>query len=134
MKIRKAKEADRESFIQIYLSAFTTADEDNAKNLFEEKLSNPMTGFILLAEEDEKIVGIVAVDIIELMGHIVGLAVTQAYRQRGIGTSLIKEAIESTTKMNRNVRNLIMTGGKHTVKIAKKFGFIQNDFIWVKCV
>ena len=134
MKLRKAEEEDREKFIKIYLNGFAHAEEKTAKELFEEKLSNPMMGFILLAEEEDEIVGIVAVDIIELTGHIVGLSVLENYRQRGIGTALVKEVIETTTKMNRNVRHLVMTGGKHTEQIAQKFGFIQNEFIWVKYI
>ena len=134
VNIRKATESDRESFIELYLSCFKTAEEKLAKDLFEEKLSNPMTGFILLAEEDSKPVGIVTVDIIELTGHIVGLGVKEEWRKQGIGTALIKEAIESTTKMNRNIRHLVMTGKHNTIKIAKKFGFVQNDFMWVKYV
>jgi len=133
MKIRKAEEKDREVFIEVYTRNFSQTDKETAKDLFEEKLSNPMQGLVLLAEEDNKVVGLVAVDIIDLMGHIVGLCVEKDYRQRGIGTALVKEAIDRTRKLNQNVRHIIMTGGKYTVKIAQKFGFEATDrFLLVK--
>lgn len=134
MKIRNGIEDDKENFVKLYLSCFVQTNEQTVKTLFEEKLSNPMTGIVLVAEENGELIGSVAVDIIELTGHIVGLCVRTEDRQKGIGTALIKNAIETTTKMNRNVRHLVMTGGKYTTQIAKKFGFAQNTFVWVKYV
>ena len=137
MLIRWAKEQDREAFIDIYSKNFGLVDNqvsETAQDLFEEKLSNPLTGLVLLAEEGDKIVGIVAVDILELTGHIVGLAVLKDHQRKGIGTALVKSVIETMPKISRNIRHLVLTGGTPTVRIAQKFGFISNDVVWVKYI
>jgi ribosomal protein S18 acetylase RimI-like enzyme len=133
LKIRRAEDKDKETFVKIYISNFSNVDEESAKDLFEEKMRNPMGGRVLLAEVDNEVVGIVAIDIIDLMGHIVGLAVNPSHRKLGIGTKLIEAVIDLVPKINANITHVIMTGGTPTTKIATKLGFVTADrFLLVK--
>ncbi len=85
--------------------------------------------FCLVAEADEKIVGAVWVRIMNDYGHIddetpsFAISLYPEYRNKGIGTALMKSMINLLKSENYKQTSLAVQNANYAVKMYKKVGF-----------
>lgn len=114
MQIRKVTKEDLESFVEVYTKSYKGLEEyaytrrREIKNYFKWLMARDGDGFIV-AEIDDIAVGFVACDtnwisIFERrrVGEIHELFVLPEFRGRGIGSTLLKKAIEHSRRRGRN--------------------------------
>ena len=82
------------------------ASIDQVSSLLEKAVTDGTRGFLLLARDDSRIVGVAYVATIPSVEHcglvawLEELYVTPAYRSRGIGTALVEAVLERARKMD----------------------------------
>jgi GNAT superfamily N-acetyltransferase len=130
VQIRKVTKEDLESFVEVYTKSYKGLEEyaytrrREIKNYFKWLMARDGDGFIV-AEIDDIAVGFVACDtnwisIFERrrVGEIHELFVLPEFRERGIGSTLLKRAIEHSRERGRNKAEL--WAGRTNYK-ARKF-------------
>ncbi len=118
MRIRNVRREDIDAFVKVYEEAYRGLEEyaytrrRDIRNYFKWLYSRDKDGF-MIAEDGDKAVGFVACDtnwisIFERkkVGEIHEIFVLPEYRGRGIGTELMRLAIEYARKRGRNVAEL----------------------------
>lgn len=138
--IRKAKESDIPSLDKLNKEMHQhLADLYGIKDIEKEYFTEEDIPNVIVAEEDEKIVGYIVfnekVKGDEWYGphiYLEELAVTKQFRNRGIGRELIKRVLEVAERKNVNV--VADTFFKNTVaiKFYEKNGFIPFSLILVR--
>lgn len=107
------KEITKLPELQIYIKDFGKSKDDIA----------------LVAELNNKIVGIIWTRIMNDYGHIddktpsLAMSVDKEYQKRGIGTSLLKNMIESLKENNYKKVSLSVQKENYAVRLYKKVGF-----------
>ncbi len=150
MNIRKAKIEDYDKIIELYKELY------DAEKIFDKNLSSTYNvsekqkeeiqkriksrkEIFLVAEEDDKIIGLIDGYIIDNSNHIekVGyldhLCVNKKYRKLGIGENLIKEF--SNKMKNKNVTYLKLNAFEKNlpaIALYEKLGFEEYSIYYMK--
>jgi len=148
VKIRKVKASDIDSFIKLYIEAYKGLNKyaynkrKDIKHYFKWLLSRDANGF-LIAELNEP-VGFIACDTnwfsyVELrhVGEIHEVFVHPNYRRQGIGSTLLKKAIEYAKSRNRKIAGLwVGVENYEAKKFYEKFGFNERVTIgkWTRMI
>ena len=136
MNIRKAKNTDAEDLKVLYfeyLTKFPPKEEQDMAHWAEllAKFEKDDHMYLLVAEEDRKVVSSVQMAIIESLTHnvrpfaVIENVVTHAdYRNRGYASALLQEASEIAKKMNC-YKAFLETGSnkESTLKFYRNNGF-----------
>ena len=152
MNIRKAKIEDYDKIIELYKELY------DAEKIFDKNLSSTYNvsekqkeeiqkriksrkEIFLVAEEDDKIIGLIDGYIIDNSNHIekVGyldhLCVNKKYRKLGIGENLIKEF--SNKMKNKNVTYLKLNAFEKNlpaIALYEKLGFEEYSIYYMKII
>jgi len=131
MKIRNVTKRDQKKITELYHQLYP---ERKQKRTIPIKKFNAKS-FILVAEEKKKIVGFTWVTFISYgisrFGYIEELFVKKDFRNRGIGTSLVKKTMKKMKKLK--VDALFVTTGrknKNAIKLYKDLGFKITKGYW----
>lgn len=115
MIIRKYTESDRTGLIQLWAESFPDDPPHNepskmiqAKVLVDDQ--------IFVAEENEQVIGACMAGYDGHRGWLYSIAVASAQRRRGIGRSLIEEAMKSLKELGCIKVNLQIRASNHEVK------------------
>ncbi|MBD5111905.1 MAG: GNAT family N-acetyltransferase [Ruminococcaceae bacterium] len=99
--------------LQVYIKNFGSQDSD----------------YCLVAEIDNKIIGVVWVRIMNDYGHInnqtpsFAISVCKDFRNKGIGTALMKDMLALLKEQGYNQASLAVQKENYAVKMYKKVGF-----------
>ena len=148
MKLRKVEASDVEFFIRLYIEAYKGLNKyaynkrRDIKHYFKWLLSRDPNGF-LIAELEEP-VGFIACDTnwfsyVELrrVGEIHEIFVHPNYRKRGIGTTLLRKAMEYAKSRKRKIMGLwVGVENYEAKKFYEKFGFTKTVTIgkWTRMI
>jgi len=148
VKIRKVKSSDLDSFIRLYIEAYKGLNKyaynrrRDIKHYFKWLLLRDPNGFLIA--ELEKPVGSIACDTnwfsyVELrrVGEIHEIFVHPNYRKRGIGSTLLKKAIEYAKSKKREMMGLwVGVENYEAKKFYEKFGFTETVTIgkWTRMI
>ena len=119
---------DYDQVYQIWLSCkgMGLNDKDESHEGIERYLKrNPDTTFV--AEEDDKIVGVIMAGNDGRRGYIHHTAVHPDYRHRGIGTGLVNSALEALKSLGINkVALVVFTRNEDGNAFWEKMGFTER--------
>lgn len=93
-----------------------------AKSVFTRYLSLTDEGF-LVAEQKGGVVGYIIAEIQGTQGLIVSLAVLPEYRKGGIGSTLMREALQRLCKKVRRIHLQVSVQNRAALKFYRKFSF-----------
>jgi ribosomal protein S18 acetylase RimI-like enzyme len=134
MKIRKATSRDRKKLTEFYVGLYPHWKK-KVKNK-KVPLSAGIKTIVLVAEIDKEVVGFCWANFVKFglskFGYIEDLFVDKKFRNKGIGTSLVKKAMKEMKKMKVNAV-FVATGKKNkkSIKIYKSLGFKQDKNYWL---
>ncbi|MDS0526608.1 ribosomal protein S18-alanine N-acetyltransferase [Clostridium sp. SHJSY1] len=93
---------------------------------FSKELTNPLAKY-LVAKSNDKIVGFAGVWTIVDEGHITNIAVHPEFREKGIGSALIKSLIDYSKNWGCTSLTLEVRASNTPAKnLYKKFGFVEE--------
>lgn len=132
MRIRRATEEDKESFLQIYnmaykdIQEYSYPDNDYVRKYFVWLMDRDPKG-VLVAEEEEPL-GFIAADTNSYqrkeVGHIHELIVRTDIQSRGVGTALLQEGISYINSENKREVDLWVGATNYkAIEFYKKAGF-----------
>lgn len=110
MRIRSFQLNDVNQVLQLLQVALTEECYEDTKRAFARQLSWD-SELIMIAEEDEEVIGVLIGTIDQNTGCIYRTAVHPDYRRRGIGKGLVV-AMEQRFQQ-RNVRRILVAGDEH---------------------
>ena len=87
--IRRIKESDIKSIISLELETLNTT---LGEKIFKDSLSNPMDKFYVY-EDNEEVIGYLSISFDGYQGEILNFCVKKDFQNKGIGSSLLKFAI-----------------------------------------
>lgn len=130
MKIRNYNQSDKESIINLWNVVFNPNkihnDPETAINM-KQKHNDDL---FFVAEVDNNIVGTIITGFDGHRGWLYSLAVHPKYRNKEIGTSLVKKALEELEKLGCLKVNLqINCDNQSVVEFYKKVGFSVEERI-----
>lgn len=127
LTIRKFHQADRQSLVQLWETVFPGSLPRNApEKMIDTKLA--VDDLIFVAEQDKRIVGACIVGYDGHRGWLYSVAVLPEYRHGGIGTGLIKHAIEFLKELGCVKVNLqILPNNKAVAAFYESLGFAIED-------
>ncbi len=141
--IRKVKKEDIESFIDCYIKAYQDLKNykyktrKDIKNYFKWLYNRDKDGF-MIAEENNKIAGFIAVDANwvnykgEKILEIHELFVLPEFRRKGIASKLLNKALEYGIKKGLNKAELwVGKTNYRAINFYKQFGF-EEIGVWGK--
>ena len=92
---------------------------------FAEELDNPLAHFAV-AEDDGQVLGYIGVQEICGEGYVADFAVFPAYRGRGIGTALLRHALDGAKARGCAFLSLeVRTGNDGAIRLYEALGFEQ---------
>ena len=95
-----------------------------SKAAFEEEFSKNPFSFYVVAEYEGELLGYGGLWDIKGEGHITNFAVHPDYRQRGMGTAILKELLELTEERGISSYTLeVRPSNKEAIGLYEKFGF-----------
>ncbi|MEM3833256.1 MAG: ribosomal protein S18-alanine N-acetyltransferase [Thermoprotei archaeon] len=122
--IRRAKSSDLDSIYKIEVISF--GYEAFSKGFLLEMLFR-FPEFFIVAEKDNEIVGYLSASIegyFNKVCHLLSIAVLPEYRNRGIGSLLLKHLIDLIkTKGIRSIILEVKKDNEPAINVYKKFGF-----------
>jgi ribosomal-protein-alanine N-acetyltransferase len=93
---------------------------------FSKELTNPFAKY-LIAKTDNKTVGFAGVWTIVDEGHITNIAVHPEFREKGIGSALVKSLIDHSKGWGCSSLTLEVRASNTPAKnLYKKFGFVEE--------
>ena len=98
------------------------------RSVFTRYLSLAFEGF-LVAEQNGGVVGYIIAEIQGTQGLIVSLAVLPEYRKGGIGSTLMREALERLCKKVKRIHLQVSVENKTAIKFYRKFSFQETSII-----
>lgn len=130
MKIRNYRPSDKELLISLLKEVFNPKQYHNDPEIAIDMKNKQDDNLFFIAEEDNQIIGTVISGYDGHRGWIYSLAVHPKYCRRGIGTSLVKKAIEELKNLGCLKVNLQIYGNnKNVIDFYKKNGFLIEDRI-----
>jgi len=131
MKIRKAKLKDKKQITELYYQLYP---KRKRKGIIPIEKFNAKSS-LLVAEKKKKIVGFIWATFINYgfskFGYIEELFIKKEFRNKGIGTSLVKNIMKKIKK--EKVAVLFVTTGKKNkkaIKLYKNLGFKVTGGYW----
>ncbi len=140
MEVRKVSVSDLNIFVEAYKKAYrglenyAYRDEKSVKNYFKWLLKRDPEGF-MVAEDSKSVLGFVACDVnwisifeMHKVGEIHEIFVLPEFRNRGIGSKLLENALEYAKSRGRKVVELWV--GKENylaIKFYEKHGFVSKE-------
>lgn len=152
MNIRKAKIEDYNQIIKLYKELYDTEkvfytnlckeyDISDKQRIKIEKRIKSRKGIILVAEEEEKIIGLIdgyiidSIYYVEKVGYLDHLCVDKSYRNLGVAKKLIEDF--SSRMKKRNVSYLKLNAFENNepaVNLYKKLGFKEYSIYYQKSI
>ncbi len=122
INLRKANESDIEQVLEIEEESFK---EPWSKNAFLYELLLPRDiALFYVAEENGKIKGYILMHLFEEGLHIINIAVRKEARRKGIGTMMLKKAVNIAEEKNIPLLVLeVRESNIQAINLYKKFGF-----------
>lgn len=129
MKIRNATKRDKKAISELYYELHPVEEKENKeKGLLVPIEKSKIIPILLVAQENKQIAGFVWAHFIQYgffkYGTIDEFFVKKEFRGRGIGTNLLKKAIERLEKLNPKI---ILVGtekeNKEAIRLYQKIGF-----------
>ena len=128
--IRKYKSSDKKSIIRLWKEIFNPIDFHNKPEIAINMKIKHSDNLLFVAEKDKQLVGTVITGFDGHRGWIYSLAVSPKYRRRGIGTLLLKKAVNELEILGCLKVNLQINGDESdVVNFYKKLGFNVEDRI-----
>lgn len=94
---------------------------------FSKELSNPLAKYLVAKSHDGKTLGFAGIWTIIDEGHITNIAVHPDYRQKGIGSALVKGLIDKSNSWGYNAMTLeVRKSNIPAQNLYKKYGFIEE--------
>lgn len=127
MKIRKFQNKDKISLITLWQINFPDDPPHNEPaSVIERKLA--IDDLIFVAEDNKKVIAACIAGYDGHRGWLYAVAVSQDYRRKGIGTKLIKTAIEALKVLGCIKINLqIRATNKEVAEFYQSLGFTPED-------
>ena len=130
IKIRRFKKKDKNSVIALWKDVFNPQKPHNDPELVINMKVSFNDGLFFVACENTKIIGTIMAGYDGHRGWIYSLAVLQKYRRKGIGTKLVKKALNELINLGCVKVNLqINKDNQSVVNFYKKVGFSIEDRI-----
>ena len=130
MKIRHYTDTDYNSIISIWQTVLPDTKPHNKPQTSLEKKLKSNDGLLLLAEEDNKIIGTAMGGYDGHRGWIYSVAVLPDYRRKGIARELLKELERKLTELGCLKVNLqVRTTNSEAFLFYKKCGFEIEEII-----
>ena len=129
MKIRKATRKDFDGILKIFLESAILNPKDKENLELKKYLSNSLkekTFFVLIAEEDKKVVGVCISNfgrISKVDADLVDIYVLKKYRGQSVGNKLMKELYKKLKKKGIKNLGLYSENNPKTLNFYKKQGF-----------
>ena len=127
MRIRKFREDDRSSVIELWKAVFPDDPPHNdPSQVIEAKLA--VDDLIFVAESDDQIVGVCMAGYDGHRGCVYAVAVLQDYRRSGAGSQLVKYAMQCLKEIGCVKVNLqIRSTNTEVTTFYKSLGFAVED-------
>ena len=130
MNIRKFRQSDRDSVITLLKQVFNIKYVHNDPELSIDMKVKHSKDLLFVAEEDNLIIGTVMAGFDGHRGWIYSLAVNPDFRRKGIGSQLMKKAINELKSLGCLKVNLqIEKDNFDVVSFYEKIGFSTEDRI-----
>ena len=124
MEIRNYHQSDKESVISLWKEVLNPNQYHNDPEIAINMKNKHNDNLFLVAEEDNQIIGSVISGFDGHRGWIYSLAVHPRHRRKGIGTSLVKKALEKLENLGCLKVNLqINSDNKSVIGFYEKLGF-----------
>ena len=129
IRIQKATKKDKRIISELYYQFHSVEERKNKeKGLLVPIEKSKIKPIFLIAKENKQVVGFIWAHLIEYgffkYGTISEFYVKKEFRRKGIGSSLLKKAIEELEKLNPKI---ILVGtekrNKEAIKLYQKLGF-----------
>ncbi len=125
INIRKAKKTELKDIKKLIDSS---EEMDTIEETFNEKYYGRILdkGILLVAAEDEKIIGVIfgTYNSKEGWADLLGLVIKKRFRKKGIGTRLVKEFERSAEK--KKLKTIDLYADKNQLKLFKKLGYVKG--------
>ncbi len=145
VKIRNVKLGDHEAFVSIYQNAYKGFEQyaytkiKDIRWYFRWLMRRNSSGFFV-AEVDDKRIGFVACDVNwyseyegKQVAEIHELFIAKKWQGKGIGSLLLKKALEYGISKQRDVAELwVGVTNYKAIKFYKKHGFTAKEVAWGK--
>ena len=129
VRIRDFDMSDYPAVKSIWERVFTLRPTDDVSHIKLKLEKDP--DLFLVAEEDDKVVGVVFASYDGRQAIIHRLAVLPEYQKRGIGSELMTELMGRLEQMGE-IRITVHAGEEYVIKSFKKFGFEKSDVSYLK--
>ena len=130
MKIRNYESSDKNSVISLWEKVFNPQKPYNNPETAINMKTKQNDGLFFVTEEDNQIIGTIIAGFDGHRGWLYSLAVHPQNRRKGIGTQLLKKAIEELKRLGCLKINLqINSDNNEVVEFYKKNGFLIEDRI-----
>lgn len=130
MKIRTYKDSDKNLVISLWKKVFNPRKPHNNPKIAINMKIKQNDGLFFVAEENNQIIGTIIAGFDGHRGWLYSLALHPQHRRKGIGSKLVKKAIEELKKLGCLKVNLqINSDNDEVVEFYKKNGFIVEDRI-----
>ena len=129
--LRKASEKDRESieqlFIEMLQSIYTNEEAVGYKSGYLDRFFAGGDDWICAAEAENRVVGYISVEVHkapELFVYLDDLSVSVQFRNSGIGSALIREAIAFAGKINaKHIALHVESSNSQAIKLYERLGY-----------
>lgn len=130
MKIRNYHQSDKESVICLWKEIFKLEKYHNNPEVAINMKNRYNDDLFFIVEEDNQIIGSIIAGFDGHRGWLYSLAVHPSYRRRGIGTSLVRKALNELERLGCLKVNLqIDSDNKSVIDFYKKNGFLVEERI-----
>ena len=122
MEIRKMTEADIAQLAQLEKQCFSDPWSESA---FQYELQNPLSLW-LVASDGENVAGYVGSQTVMGEADMMNLAVSHAYRRKGVGEKLVLDLIQRLNDLQTHSLTLeVRVSNTPAIALYEKLGFIQ---------
>lgn len=124
IKLSQMKQDDLNAVLKI---SDASLKESWSLESFSKELSNPLAKYLVAKSDDGKTLGFAGIWTIVDEGHITNIAVHPDYRQKGIGSALVKSLIEHCNSWGYTSLTLeVRKSNIAAQNLYKKYGFVEE--------
>jgi len=139
MNIRIAKLKDSKEILTLLMNAPELQESEKGDTIYSEKLiieciKDKKMNLILVAEEDNKLIGVLLAEIWDKKKYSFGInfVVSPKYRSKGVGTKLYQMYENYCKKQNlKTILCLVQTKNKNMQQICKKKGYKKGHAFYL---